>query len=173
MLLSDNTYVIGITGRRHLPPERLTALTSEIQAFLGEKSARYGTDNITALSSLAEGADMLCAKLALDAGMRLLVPLPMNALEYRKDFSNAAQTEFDCLLSLADKVFVSQPEEQIPENPQRGFFYRQAGIYVAKHCDILLSIWDDVERDTPDGAGTWETIKLAHEYGKPVHCVTL
>lgn len=163
-------YVIGVTGHRHLPRERVQMLAAEIGACYLEKISMYGAESITVLSSLAEGADTLCAKLALDAYLRLSVPLPMNTLEYRTDFADSAASEFDCLLSLADHVFVVPPEEAEPKNPLRGFYYRQAGIYVVKNCDVLLAVWDGIKKDTPDGAGTWETVKLAKEIGKPV-CV--
>jgi len=166
--LANNLYTIGVTGHRHIPPERLPTLTEEIRKFYGEEIERHGNEGVAVLSSLAEGADTLCAKLALDAGMRLIVPLPMAVLDYRGDFSGPAASEFDWLLSLADQVFVAPPEEPVPANPPRGFHYRQAGIYVTKHCDILLAVWDRVERNTPDGAGTWETMKLARKFEVPI-----
>jgi len=168
MLKGAGMLTIGITGHRHLPSERLLSLTEEIQACYQEEKRRNGAERINVLSSLAEGADTLCAKLALEVGLRLTVPLPMNAPEYRKDFSEPAAAAFDHLLSLADHVFVVSPEELIPLNPPRGFYYRQAGIYVAKHCDILFAVWDGLEQNTSDGAGTWETVKLAQEFGKEV-----
>ena len=166
--MAKNSYTIGVTGHRCLPPDHISFLRSEIQRFYQEIATRHKAESITVLSSLADGADNLCAQLALDAGLQLVIPLPMNALDYRECFSVTAAVEFDCLLSLADQVFVVQPEEMIPPNPQRGFYFRQAGIYVAKHCDILLAVWDGIEQDTPAGAGTWETVKLAREYGKEV-----
>ena len=167
------SYTIGITGHRYLPPDHIPSLKSKIQRFYQEIISRHKAENITVLSPLADGADNLCAKLALDAGLRLVVPLPMNALDYRESFSGITAVEFDCLLSLADQVFVVQPEEVIPPNPQQGFHFRQAGIYVVKHCDILLAVWDGIEQDTPDGAGTWETVKLAREHGKPVFHIAI
>jgi hypothetical protein len=164
-------YFIGITGHRHLPLDRLPALTAEIQAFYEVEKAEHGTENITVLSPLAEGADTLCAKLAVDMGLRLAAPLPMSKSEYREDFSGNALAEFDFLLSMADEVFTVTPEEPVLAHPQRGFYYRQAGIYVAKNCDILLAVWDGAEQDTPDGAGTWETVKLAREFGKELYLI--
>ena len=160
-------YIIGVTGHRILMPDRIPELITEIEAFFRNIVRKYRS--ATVLSPLAEGADTLCAKLALDAGLRLMIPLPMNVMEYRKGFSGAAEVELDCLLSLADSVFVVQPEEPVPTDPQRGFYYRQAGIYIAAHCDTLLAVWDGIEKDTPDSAGTWETIKLARGMGKPIH----
>jgi len=168
---NQKQFVIGVAGHRTLPFEDMPKLTAEIEAFYRDMMKKHSETIV--LSPLAEGADSLCAKLALDEGLRLIVPLPMNALDYRQGFTGAAEAEFDCLLSLADRVFVAPPEETVPAKPQRGFYYRQAGIYVVNHCDILLAIWDGIERDTTDGAGTWETIKLARGIGKPIHRVAI
>jgi hypothetical protein len=106
-------------------------------------------------------------------GMRLVAALPMNATAYRVDFSNGvALAEFDCLLSMADETFVVTPSESVPDRPERGFFYRQAGIYVTKRCDVLLAVWEGIENDTSDGAGTWETIKLARALSKKIFYVS-
>jgi len=166
-------YIIGVTGHRKLPADKIPIITQEIKDFFGEIKKSHGDSEITVLSSLAEGADMLCAELALDMGLRLAVPLPMNASEYRKDFSNGTAEVFDCLLSMADEVFTVIPEESIPDHPAKGFYYRQAGIYVAKHCDILLAVWDGMERDTQDSAGTWETVKTARKFNKTIHMTTI
>lgn len=176
--MQKSGYVIGITGHRRLPPDSLSGLTAEVRMFCRDKSVKYGSANITVLSSIAEGADTLCANVALDENLRLIVPLPMPAAEYREDFSTIkAVAEFDRLLALADRVFVVSPEEPVPNananEPSRGFWYRQAGIYVAKHCDALLAIWDGAEKDTPDGAGTWETIKLAKSAGTEIKIINI
>jgi len=173
MPLDIDSFVIGVTGHRVLPDKQISDIAQSIKDFFAETQNAYRPSNITVLSPLAEGADMLCAKLALDMGFRLVVPLPMNASEYRKDFSGNASAEFDCLLSMADEVFTVVTEEPVPSHPSRGFYYRQAGIYVAKNCDIMLAVWDGVEKDAPDGAGTWETVKLAREVGKPINRVAI
>jgi len=171
MLNDHDHYIIGVTGHRKLVSDCIPELIADIEAFFRSVVRKH--ESATVLSPLAEGADTLCAKLALDAGMRLVIPLPMNVLEYRKGFSGVAEVEFDCLLSLADSVFVVQPEEPVPAAPQSGFYYRQAGIYIATHCHTLLAVWDGIEKDTPDSAGTWETIKLARGAGKPIHYVMI
>lgn len=168
----DNHFYIAVTGHRKLPKEKFPFITQLINEFFLGLQKEHGT-NITILSPLAEGADTLCAKLALNMGFRLMVPLPMNVLEYRKDFSDAKAAEFDYLMSMADAVFTVIPEESVPAHPPRGFYYRQAGIYVVKNCDVLLAVWDGVVRDTPDGAGTWETVKLAREIGKTIYRVAI
>jgi len=171
--VQKSKYAIGITGHRSLPAGSLSALTAELKRFFREKAAEHGASNVTVLSSIAEGTDMLCAKLAYDEGFRLVVPLSLPATEYRKGFTETAASEFDMLLSLADDVFVAPFDEPPPENPSHGFCYRQAGLYVVKHCDVLLTIWDGVEKDTPDGAGTWESVQLARCLGKTFHRIAV
>lgn len=164
MKTTDNPFIIGVTGHRKLPKERLPGIEQSVKSYYADMKASH--KSVTVVSSLAEGADTLCAKLALEFGFRLIVSLPMSADEYQKDFRDT--TDFDALLSKADEVFTVEPQEAVSDTPSRGFYYRQAGIYVTKHCNILLAVWDGEERDTPDGAGTWETIKLARRFGKPV-----
>ena len=171
--MKKSEYLIGTTGHRFLPPDALSEISAAVNALYQNKVDEFGGANITVLSSVAEGADTLCAKLALSCGISLVAPLPMSAEEYSDDFTGSAATEFDQLLALADKVFIVIPDEQIPVDPNRGFYYRQAGRYIAKHCDMLLAIWDGIEKNTPDGAGTWETVKLAREFGKPVHHIAV
>ena len=161
-----SVFTIGVTGHRDLPDDIIPYITRSIKGFFADLCAEH-TDMVL-LSSLAEGADALCAKLALESGIKLVAPLPMSAEEYRKDFSGNAAREFDCLLSKASESFRVNTQEPVPDDPRRGFYYRQAGIYVASNCDVLLAVWNGIERNTPDKAGTWETIKLAREYGKRV-----
>jgi len=171
--MTKKSNLIGVCGHRHLPHDGIPAITAKIQTFYQTEITRCAAERIAVMSSLAEGADTLCAKFALDFGLRLIVPLPMKALEYRNDFPESLASEYDCLLSIADQVFVVEAQEPVPPTPQRGFYYRQAGIYIAKHCDVLLAVWDGNERDSADGAGTWETVKLARETGKPVHIIVV
>jgi hypothetical protein len=161
-------HIIGITGHQNIQSEHYPDIERLVRVFYAEIKKQHSFAQVTVLSSLAKGADMLCAQIALDMGFRLVVPLPMDVEEYRKDFSGKTDEEFASLLSRADEVFVVSPEKSVPQNPVRGFFYRQAGIYITKRCDILLALWDGIKKETLDGAGTYATIKLAKELGKEV-----
>lgn len=163
-------FIIGITGHRELPENKQKIIEQTVKEFFAKMRREHG-EEITVLSSLAEGADILCAKLALNMGLRLVAPLPMSISEYRRDFSGKAAAELDSLLFAASEVLTVPHQEVPPANPTNGFYYRQAGIYVASNCNILLALWNEKENNTPDGAGTWETIKLAREKGKAVQIV--
>ncbi|MDR1766051.1 MAG: hypothetical protein LBR77_08185 [Lachnospiraceae bacterium] len=200
-------FVIGVTGHRGLTAAQMSAVEAQVRAFLGECAAANAIDTchaggIALMTSLAAGADTLCAKCAIDMGMRLIAVLPMGASVYREDFSQVQARDFDGLLSLADEVVVPgrtggiggdavtsasvAGEVVVPgimggigsissEGPDpgsadfsRGQRYRMASRYIVQHCDMLLAIWDGVRRDTRDGAGTWETVKMARQYGREV-----
>ena len=165
-MIEGNTsipLVIGITGHRNISETTEEQIYDTSYAMLMDLKNRYPNTPIRVLSSLAAGADTACAEAAIAAGTELVVPLPMPADEYRKDFPGISLARFDSLLARATDVFVV-PEYEKSEDPEsRGFYYRQAGIYVTDHSHILFACWDGKENPTPDGAGTFETVKLMRE----------
>ena len=127
----NSLFKIGITGHQLLPPKHLEDITESIGEFYNEVHKKH--KDIVVLSSLAEGADMLCASIALEMGFQLVAPLPFDELEYSKNYYGDDIYEFDWLCKAAEEVFTVIPFEEVPDDPQRGFYYRQAGIYVAKN----------------------------------------
>ena len=124
----------------------------------------YPNTDFICMTSLAEGADQLCGRIASDLGMQLLVPLPMNQVEYEKDFSNSVLQEFRSLLCHASSVFVA-PDIELQHDKSREYAYRQAGIYLVQHCHILIALWDGLPGES-GYCGTAETVsfKLKRDY---------
>jgi len=54
------------------------------------------------MSALAEGADRLAAEVALDAGIGLIVPLPMQQELYEQDFDEESRRQFRQVLERAE-----------------------------------------------------------------------
>ena len=153
--------VVGITGHRDIPSEATAALEEQVEAQILHIKKLYPHCPVLVLSSLAEGADRLCARAALKTGSRLHVPLPMPREEYEKDFDEASLAEFSELLSRADSVFVVEAMEQAPNSgPSRGYFYRQAGLYIVERAHVLIALWDGEEAVGADSGGTFETVDL-------------
>lgn len=147
--------VIGVTGHRDLREADVPALRAEIKKELLRLKELCPHAPFVLLDSLAAGADTLCAEEALALGFSLVCPLPMPIAEYRKDFSAEEAPVFDALLARADSVFVAEPPEA--EQPGRDFLYRQAGLYVAAHCHVLLALWDG-SAPKEGGCGTAEIV---------------
>ena len=166
--------VIGVTGHRDVRGCDREKLKTTVRTELERLMKKYPHSPFALLDSLAAGADMLCAEAGLELGMRLICPLPMKAEEYEKDFDAAEDAKFRELIGRADGVFEAPHTE--PEKEGRDYLYRQAGIYVASHCHLLLALWDGSEPKR-DGCGTAETVgfmmKARDEFRAPNECAVL
>lgn len=146
--------VIGVTGHRDLRPADVPQLEEKIRSFFNTVSEKYPNTPLTLLSPLAEGADRLVARVALDLDTRLIVPLPMRRELYEQDFTApSSRAEFERLINRARHVFVlpvargySEVEIQNP-GEARSYQYEQVGAYIARHSQILLALWDGVYTD--------------------------
>lgn len=162
--------VVGVTGHRDLRPDDVVQLRTEVRTVLDRIRTDYLDGDcdtpLIVMSSLAEGADQLVARVALEAGAGLVAPLPMAAEEYRKDFQNAApevEAAFDRFLScaIAAPVMPLAPGntlEKVRDEPMRRTLqYRAAGLFIIRHSHILLSLWDGQTTDMKIG-GTAEIV---------------
>jgi hypothetical protein len=133
--------IIGVTGHRNIRQEDHKTLKEKVRQQLLFLKQRCPETQLIMLNSLAQGADQLCAEIALELNIALIVPLPFSLDRYREDFSDEALLQLNRLCSLAKEVFVVQPLES-PIEPTNDFNYRQAGLYIIRHCHILLACWD-------------------------------
>src|SRR5258708_15974814 len=113
-----------------------------------------GATPMIVLSSLAEGADQLVAQVALERGLQLVAPLRLPTEEYCRDFevnpvAPDALKKFDALTARPDiqKLFVgyekdSSLEDVRRDGEKRDLQYRRAGAFIARHCDVLIALWD-------------------------------
>jgi len=165
--MSSIPFVIGITGHRDLRPDDIPVLTQLIRDQFAEWIRLYPNTDFFCMTSLAEGADQLCGRIASDLGMHLLVPLPMEPAEYEKDFPAPVLLEFRSLLRQASYVFVA-PDIELQHDKSRDYAYRQAGIYLIQHCHILLALWDGLPGES-GCCGTAETVsfQLNRDYRAP------
>ena len=81
------SIIIGVTGHRDLSNVNIDSFKLIIKQELEKIALKCPNTNIKLLTSLAEGADQLCAEVALELGIKIIVPLPMESGEYIKDFN--------------------------------------------------------------------------------------
>ncbi len=163
MTLHKIPITIGITGHRDLRPEDQEILTKSIRNIFQLLQQRYPDSPLQLLSPLAEGADRLVAKIALEANIQLIVPLPMSQPIYQTDFQTpASNQEFTELLDQATQVFELsrlEPDEDISKyGKARTKQYALVGAYVAHHSHILLALWDGIPLNKT--AGTSEVVQF-------------
>lgn len=140
--------VIGVTSHRNIPAREVEAIRQRVRNLFVRLQRDFPHSPLIVLSALAEGGDQLVAEEALHSGARLIAPLPLPRDFYARDFSDAATREnFSALCAQAHVI-------QLPLLPghrlidiaqagvQRNRQYAQAGAFVARHCHLLLAIWD-------------------------------
>src|SRR5262249_24623274 len=130
---------------------------------------RDGETPLIVLSSLAEGADRLVARVALAHGARLVAPLPMPVEEYRRDFEPGLKegnmAEVGALLAQAVAApimpFVagSSLEAVRSDHTKRNEQYRAVGLYITQHCNVLVALWDGNDKN-PAAGGTAEVVSF-------------
>ncbi|MFA4986398.1 MAG: hypothetical protein WC712_07420 [Candidatus Brocadiia bacterium] len=152
--------VVGVTGHRHIRPEDVPGLEAAVRAVLVETQGKYPDTPILLLSSLAEGADRIAARVALDLGADLGVPLPMSAAEYEKDFSTPQSVEeFRFLLAKAAFSRVIDSSAMPGGSEDRNNRYKAAGIFIVEHCRFLIALWDGADKEVP--GGTSQIVRIA------------
>ena len=160
--------ILGITGHRDLRPQDIPALKKVLEREFRTVKEDYPSSPIILLSPLAEGADRLAVRVALkeEINIPVIVPLPMPLTEYEKDFKQQSLDEFRALLAQADATFELPFVQGITldgirtDRPQRNIQYEQVGAYIARHCQILIALWDGVRSHKRAGTSTVVSFKL-------------
>ncbi len=139
--------MLGVVGHRNIDTKnkRLAAALKEQCASLRK---RYRHSPFVILSALAEGADRLMAKIALEElRADLIAVLPMPEEEYEGDFeTKESREDFRALLKRALFVKIAPapggqttwPAGGEPRNEQ----YARAGAIIVDHAQVLFALWD-------------------------------
>ncbi|MDA8083100.1 MAG: hypothetical protein M0024_05535 [Nitrospiraceae bacterium] len=166
--------VIGVTGHRDLRDGDREQLAEKVRQIFVEIHKQCPHSPIVLLSPLAEGADRLAAKVALESPLQtapdfrvqFIVPLPMAAEEYEKDFQTPeSRAEFREVLQRADSHFslpsvAGNTPENIGRPEHRDRQYEQVGAYIAHHSQILIALWDGDETEKVGGTSKIVQFKL-------------
>ena len=155
------TIAVGVTGHRMIREESIPSVYAAVKTELMNIQKLCPNSSLVMLNALAEGGDLLCADAAEELGIPLQAVLPMEPEIYEPDFSVKALERFSHHCAIAERVFIPEATESVPPNGiTRDFQYRQAGIYIATHCQLLLALWDGGP-GTAAACGTAETVDYA------------
>lgn len=171
------TVRVGITGHRQdkLNPATEADVAREIgrvlavavtsaESLRAQRPGVYADQSVAirVVSALAEGADRIAARAALDAGHELACILPFMRQEYEHDFHTPASIqEFKSLLHHASSVL----EIDGPRG-NRDQAYDDVGRVVLRQCDVLIAVWDGKPPTGP--GGTAHVVAQARELEIPV-----
>jgi len=160
--------VVAVTGHRDLLSAEIPAIRKRVKELFTTLRNDYPDRRLQVMSALAEGADQLVAEVALEEGICLVVPLPMQRSVYRDDFGSAeSKSRFDALCVQASDCFElplvrGSTDEGISEpGEQRTLQYAQLGVFLCAHCHILLAVWDGKATDKLGGTG--QVVQFHHD----------
>jgi hypothetical protein len=150
--------MLGVTGHREFRPGDEESLRTLVTSVIGDIRLRCAHTPLILLTPLADGADRLVAKIALDAGAWLIVPLPFPRPEYEATFrDDDSRRRFGELLAHPRTIrtlHLDLPQcvgsEPLDAKKRRDFAYFCCGAFVARHSQILIALWDG---RPPDGVG--------------------
>jgi len=151
---------VGIIGHLDIIP------TNEhrelIKALFADLAQKYPYSPVHLVSSIAEGADRFVANILLKMKeeneayrdrFELIVPMPFSPEEYKEDFDDYSDQEFDKLLQQAKRSFIVAETDKDSGRPEK---YLKTGKLVADSSMILIAMWDGREGKT---GGTADIVK--------------
>jgi hypothetical protein len=170
--------VIGVTGHRQIDEYNEQALQDVVSDIFDKLIRDYPHTHLIVLSPLAEGADRLVAKVGLDHGATLIVPLPMKRTDWCARFKHEkSKDEFDDLCRKSMSVFEVRDNCKIDlaDNDVRARIafeisglgahapyasYDWSFAYMALNSDILIALWQGGPIDREGGTAHIVDLKL-------------
>jgi hypothetical protein len=141
---------LAVTGHRSLPED-----TSPLEKAIEDILEARKFDVVW--SMLAEGADRLVAKVALQRGIAIAAVLPFD--DYEVDFEGASRQEFEAQLKLCREV-VRLSRSRSPNG------YLDAGKEIVDRAGVLIAVWDGTKAE--GAGGTAQIVSYAHKKGREV-----
>jgi hypothetical protein len=153
------------TRLRRYARDVLAGMRAAAEAALRKAWERWPNGSaLQVISPLAEGADRLVARAAIEEGATLIAPLPFPRDAYVQDFDDAAsRADFFALLQQASEII--ELDGRRGGDAERAA-YAAVGAWVANECDILIAVWDG--RKASGAGGTAEVVQRARRLGRPV-----
>jgi hypothetical protein len=155
--------IVGVTSHRYIAASEIEPVRERVRDFLYLLKHECPTLPIVALSALAEGGDQLFAIEALAAGAQLVVPLPLPMDLYLDDFTDpTVRHQFEALRDRAEIIRLPLLKghsrvDIASHGRERDRQYAKAGVFIASHCHVLLTMWDG--KDSGRLGGTAQIVK--------------
>lgn len=150
-------FLVGVTGHRDLEDADRELLDAAVREVFVELQAANPGRPLALLTALAEGADTLVTRIALELGAHLVIVLPMAHDDYERDFAGPARDDFLDLLydrHVVRRVViptVGRKADHLDAKARRSLQYALAGAFIADHADALIALWDGLPSDLVGG----------------------
>jgi len=155
--MDAGTFRLGVIGHRYLGGEATRGFVQHCCTRV-LAIAKQRRSPVVAISALADGADSVFAQAALSLGIRLELVSPFPGRHADAQLGVAAE-RYRILRARAASESVAHFDGESPHA------YRRSMQWVTFQSHALVVVWDGVERGL--AGGTWETVTLARQLGKP------
>lgn len=158
---------IGISGHQRFENLEWVKETLEKELVKLKNECDETGEKLIGISSLAIGADQLFADFVLKLGGELIAVLPFEDYE-RTHEEGIDRDRYFSLLEKATSIKTLPAQNTDQES------FMEAGKYVVKNSDILMTVWNG--KKAAGLGGTGDAIKYARKRGKkiihlnPVNC---
>ena len=151
---------VGVTGHRVMSNASVSFAQDAVRRELRNLRRRFPATPLILVSALAEGADRLVAKVALECGLALWAVLPTSIDEYARDFqSDASKAEFHELLGQASRsVNAALQAGRGEHSAQRPEIYVDVAHEICRMSHLLIALWDGGTDEKP--GGTSQVLRL-------------
>ena len=173
---SDSTaipLIVAVCGHRDLVPEDIPQIRVKLRQALElvERSARRVP--LILLTGLAEGADQLVAEEALDRQWNVTAALPMPLADYLEDFAEGATRDAFLRIQRRCRQTVEMPwiaptQHDHDIDSERDQQYRNQGIFLVRHAQLVIALWDGQPQATDATSGTAYVVDLCRNGPPPV-----
>lgn len=157
--------IFGVTGHRDV--KDVEDVKSSVTSLLKSYQDTYTNTPLILLSALADGADMLVAKVAQELGIELHVILPYEQNAYIEKTIEEKEL-FQELLKYAGKnviILDCTYKEIIIDGEKKKKYthcYQELGEYIADTSNILIALWDGIE-EPKDNGGTAAIVRYKRD----------
>ncbi|HKS58792.1 MAG TPA: hypothetical protein VJS12_26105 [Steroidobacteraceae bacterium] len=140
-------FVIGVSGHRDPHAADLPQLRGQVETFLTDLKQRLSHTELRVMTGMAQGADLLVAGAAVQAGCKVDAVLPMPLERYIEDFdaqSGVALRELLANPAVTTTVLPPPPgaDPNAPHGAGRSVFYAALTQALTAKCNLLLALWD-------------------------------
>jgi hypothetical protein len=157
----NSPLIVGVSGHRDLRPDALPRVSRQVDEFLADLKRRLPDTELRIMTGMAQGADLLVARAAVNAGCKVEAVLPMPLDRYVQDFDTESAAALEALLAdpaVHCTVLPAPPgaDQEAKHGEGRAVFYANLTQALVAKCNLLLALWDG--KTSPLAGGTADTV---------------
>jgi hypothetical protein len=164
----SGTFTVGATGHRELHVGGTSQLRRRVDAFLADVARHLPDTELRIMTGMADGADLLVARAALQAGWKIDAVLPLPLERHLEDFDAHAAAELRAVLAAPAVTCTVLPAPSgssvaAKHGAGRAVFYANLTQALIERTQLLLAVWDGKASSRP--GGTADTVRRYLEVG--------